>query len=809
MSNLTYDLLWRQCMQDLMDVLEQDPPQESDPKELQQMMCYAYLKYIKIFRDLEDCYDQHVHPQKRRDIKVTLESVMGRMLEIKQILLQMLGPCPNFDDIIIDLKLVPDILEIPVPKYYRDDEEAAKRLDGCKQLLLSVTERLAEESKAGDALVAAEGEDTEPRVAVGVLASAILSVPDIIRVLQANERGRQGRQRFQFMKAHRHRQELEAKIASKGARDMDADIAAITIQRMLKGFVTAKMSRRMREEELVFIGMEHEAHFKRDLSVFDAAIKNRILRKRRQEQHELDYKQALIDVRQGLFDEEGPQMATQMRETIMKWARDVFEQTGVLPDLPDPEDGGSMTILDPPPPLVDGEDATTDPKGKGKGKGDKKEEKKKGKKGEKAEADAGSAPLSEFIPFMRSSLTTYVNTWEQKDEEANFAQHHDTVLIQNELRPSVKEHVRVNVVDSEIVNVLENMKKDLEKGGKGKKGKAKKGKKKGKKDKKKGKKGKDLTEGRTSESLTVELAEKGILKHETPVSIVDFIGAHRNVQFVESVSGEGPIQDMSGAQLRQHVIESFILPLGCLSAHQRINAVNSVCLYGPPSTGKTMLTQAIAYESGAQFFDISPINTAGKYSGSKATTLMLHMVFKLAKILQPSVIYIDDAEYCFCSDKKKEKEFMTNRNCAEKPSRIKKDIAKEMKALGKDDLVLVVGNSRTPWVCEKADFKAFSGFFKSFLYTPLPDYATMQMLWSQLIRKKGTSLRRFFDLQTVSHICFVSGFAAGTIHDTISKLLHPRRLKMVSCSNALMCHYAMCKLCLISCFFPNRSIKNH
>ena len=124
MSNLTYDLLWRQCMQDLMDVLEQDPPQESDPKELQQMMCYAYLKYIKIFRDLEDCYDQRVHPQKRRDIKVTLESVMGRMLEIKQILLQMLGPCPNFDDIIIDLKLVPEILEIPVPKYYQNNTQS-------------------------------------------------------------------------------------------------------------------------------------------------------------------------------------------------------------------------------------------------------------------------------------------------------------------------------------------------------------------------------------------------------------------------------------------------------------------------------------------------------------------------------------------------------------------------------------------------------------------------------------------------------------------------------------------------------------
>ncbi|MFM7854288.1 MAG: hypothetical protein ACKO96_20790, partial [Flammeovirgaceae bacterium] len=52
---------------------------------------------------------------------------------------------------------------------------------------------------------------------------------------QANERGRQGRQRFQFMKAHRHRQELEAKIASKGASEMDADIAAIVIQKILEG----------------------------------------------------------------------------------------------------------------------------------------------------------------------------------------------------------------------------------------------------------------------------------------------------------------------------------------------------------------------------------------------------------------------------------------------------------------------------------------------------------------------------------------------------------------------------------------------
>lgn len=28
-----------------------------------------YIRYLQIFRKLEDCYDQIVHPQKRRDIK--------------------------------------------------------------------------------------------------------------------------------------------------------------------------------------------------------------------------------------------------------------------------------------------------------------------------------------------------------------------------------------------------------------------------------------------------------------------------------------------------------------------------------------------------------------------------------------------------------------------------------------------------------------------------------------------------------------------------------------------------------------------
>ena len=37
-----------------------------------------YIKYIQIFRKLEECYDQVVHPQKRRPIRHILDGTMGR-----------------------------------------------------------------------------------------------------------------------------------------------------------------------------------------------------------------------------------------------------------------------------------------------------------------------------------------------------------------------------------------------------------------------------------------------------------------------------------------------------------------------------------------------------------------------------------------------------------------------------------------------------------------------------------------------------------------------------------------------------------
>lgn len=41
------------------------------------------MRYIEIYKNLEDVYDQMLHPQKRRDLKSILESCLGRLIEIK------------------------------------------------------------------------------------------------------------------------------------------------------------------------------------------------------------------------------------------------------------------------------------------------------------------------------------------------------------------------------------------------------------------------------------------------------------------------------------------------------------------------------------------------------------------------------------------------------------------------------------------------------------------------------------------------------------------------------------------------------
>lgn len=67
-----------------------------------------YIKYIQIFRKLEQCYDQIVHPQKRRVLRHVLDGAMGRILELKHEMVNLeFSEYHYFDDVLSDLKLTP------------------------------------------------------------------------------------------------------------------------------------------------------------------------------------------------------------------------------------------------------------------------------------------------------------------------------------------------------------------------------------------------------------------------------------------------------------------------------------------------------------------------------------------------------------------------------------------------------------------------------------------------------------------------------------------------------------------------------
>lgn len=81
---------------------------QKDRMQVFQTLATFYLRYLKIFRALEEVYDQLVHPQKRRVVHQVLEGVMGRLVELKNEMVELeYSEFHYFDDILQDLKMTP------------------------------------------------------------------------------------------------------------------------------------------------------------------------------------------------------------------------------------------------------------------------------------------------------------------------------------------------------------------------------------------------------------------------------------------------------------------------------------------------------------------------------------------------------------------------------------------------------------------------------------------------------------------------------------------------------------------------------
>lgn len=772
------------------------PPQASILEAFQHYAC-LYIKYLQIFERLEECYDQMVHPQKRIDVKQVLEIVMARVVELKHDLVKWNPPNPsiqtkpernfpweyvNLDDILVDLKLPPETLEVPVPHYFLEDQgNVLKKRDRLIKGYMKL--------KLGIETLYTKTNEQQCESFVDVL-----SMDEAIQLIQRNERGRQGRQRGKLIKEVREEEKQRRMYdATTCASDIDPEIAASNIQRHFRGFKSRNAAIAERDDELVFIGMKPAKSNTRALEKQLQAAK--IKRKTEQMENIEGYAHALIELKETVKEEEGPFMREKMMEERREWFTQVMSSGKFPQDL----DGFYAKINPPAEEKQSPEGAAADSKAADPKKKDK--DKKSSVDEILPEQPPQLTGPTELTTSMLSTVDQYDQVWLDRDESNNFHQKHDVELAKDVVRTPVEAEIRQQV-DETLILQLANIKAQLEaaasSGKKGKKGGGKKGGKskgkKGKKDKKsKGKKGKALPgdriaelKGRSVDTMLAILVEQQIVFTPQDCHVSDLIGDFNYLgtvhQSADRKTGTWVPQNPSAAQIRQNVTEYAILPLGSVFVRTRTKLIRSILFYGAQGSGKTLMANAIAKETGALFLNLSAENLMGKFPGKNGPTKLVHMAFAMAKdpAMQPVVIYIDECDQIFASGGSGKKKV-----ASDGPGRFRKDLITYLGSLTPEDRVVVIGCTKQP---ENGDLKDLKSFFDKMLFFPYPDYASRVMLWKRLIQTTMEARAETlgitsglqnspddFDIGTLAHIS--EGYSSGSIAKAIDETLTKRRVE--------------------------------
>ncbi|XP_075367334.1 dynein regulatory complex protein 11 [Mycteria americana] len=749
-TNHTYNKMWTDAQKDLDIQLRREREAflqpEKDRVKVFNMLATSYIKYMQILRKLEMAHDQLIHRQKRTVIRQVLDGVIGRILEVKKEMVELENSEFHYiDNILEDLKLLPEDIEVPIPRYFIKEK----------------VEVLQQREKILDQILLNAGLQTQKPLKA-------MTFEEAIKIIQVAERARQGRCRAAFMKQIYLEEKRERQTKLQVRTGPNPDDAATCIQKVWRGYIQRKKTEKMREEEMIFLGMSLPPHHLKATSVSQMHTgQTNALQGEVQERHEE------VFIKDKLRETEGLNIKETLQDQISQCFMECRHIIGKFPDYPTEEAGGSMAIFSQKTPeqvaaeLAAKEEMALQKKAQ-KGKKEKEEkEKTKGKKpqktGKKEEEEGWKMAPSNFLSIMEEGNSQYKAVWQNRDERWDFLQDHDLELIKEEKREEVEEEIRVQV-DELMQQKLENLKLavDGEKSDKQKKGRRSEKKKKMTMRKKIPEMEEDLTPDRTIDSLYRELVEEGLLIKAKTVNLSDYVGEY---SYLGTALRQVDVEPMpSLADVRQLIALYGILPLGSQTVHEKAPLVKALLLAGPAGVGKKMLVHAICTETGANLFNLSASNIAGKYPGKNGLQMMLHMVLKVAKQLQPSVVWIGETEKIFSKAVPKAEEEMN-------PKRLEKILPKFLKALKAQDRVLLVGTTNRPF---DANVKPFCKVYQKIILIPRPDYASRFVLWKHIILQNGGAITNLLNVSCLAKVS--DGFTQGHIVQAVQAVLSELRL---------------------------------
>lgn len=327
MSNKSCDEELKKTQELLTSTLQLEPIQ-ADRREQRSLLATLYVKYIMVANRLNECVDQMVQPQKRILVRKLLEATLGRILELKADLVEAdINEYTHVGDVIESLKITPLDTELNVPACFK--KEMTEDITYKQNLIYSVLSKfgyLEKETKK------------EP-----------MTEQEAILIIQTHERARQGRLRAQFMKEIKAMKEKSKPVIGTDGQDDEAKQAgiginsALKIQKIWRGYVARRATRRRKLQEMLLIGMIPPPKTK-NVEIENDFI-NKENRRKLQEVRKLEYETKVKEIREDLEKNQRGAVLEALSDQVRGWLHEYKTQTGKIPEYTGSERTGSRLLL--------------------------------------------------------------------------------------------------------------------------------------------------------------------------------------------------------------------------------------------------------------------------------------------------------------------------------------------------------------------------------------------------------------------------------------------------------------------------------